>query len=272
MAELNSRLASEQEARDVAEDAREQEWEKRNFARALFAGTFELDLLWPPPEPDPAEHERARDWLARVEAFSLAHIDGDAIDREGWVPEEVLKGLAELGAYGIKIPREYGGLGFSQTTYAKALQIVASRCGSTGAFLSAHQSIGVPGPLIYFGTEEQKQRYLPRLAGGALSAFALTEADVGSDPANMSAHAERTQDGKHWILNGEKLWCTNGTPVRTSIVRDGGDPLPQEGPARQEADQRLYRRDELGRSRGPAPLRFHGAEGNLERGDALHQR
>ena len=215
MAELNSRLASEQEARDVAEDAREQEWEKRNFARALFAGTFELDLLWPPPEPDPAEHERARDWLARVEAFSLAHIDGDAIDREGWVPEEVLKGLAELGAYGIKIPREYGGLGFSQTTYAKALQIVASRCGSTGAFLSAHQSIGVPGPLIYFGTEEQKQRYLPRLAGGALSAFALTEADVGSDPANMSAHAERTQDGKHWILNGEKLWCTTD-PVRTS--------------------------------------------------------
>ena len=218
MAELNSRLASEQEARDVAEDAREQEWEKRNFARALFAGTFELDLLWPPPEPDPAEHERARDWLARVEAFSLAHIDGDAIDREGWVPEEVLKGLAELGAYGIKIPREYGGLGFSQTTYAKALQIVASRCGSTGAFLSAHQSIGVPGPLIYFGTEEQKQRYLPRLAGGALSAFALTEADVGSDPANMSAHAERTQDGKHWILNGEKLWCTNGPRADIIVV------------------------------------------------------
>ena len=218
MAELNSRLASEQEARDVAEDAREQEWEKRSFARALFAGTFELDLLWPPPEPDPAEHERARDWLARVEAFSLAHIDGDAIDREGWVPEEVLKGLAELGAYGIKIPREYGGLGFSQTTYAKALQIVASRCGSTGAFLSAHQSIGVPGPLIYFGTEEQKQRYLPRLAGGALSAFALTEADVGSDPANMSTHAERTQDGKHWILNGEKLWCTNGPRADIIVV------------------------------------------------------
>ena len=218
MAEPNSRLASEQEARDVAEDAREQEWEKRSFARALFAGTFDVGLLWPPPQPDPAEHERAREWLARIEAFSRAHIDGDAIDRDGWVPEEVLKGLAELGAYGIKIPREYGGLGFSQTTYAKALQIVASRCGSTGAFLSAHQSIGAPGPLIYFGTEEQKQRYLPRLAGGALSAFALTEADVGSDPANMSTHAERSQDGKHWILNGEKLWCTNGPRADIIIV------------------------------------------------------
>ena len=218
MAEPNSRLASEQEARDVAEDAREQEWEKRSFARALFAGTFDLGLLWPPPEPDPAEHERAGEWLARVEAFSRAHIDGDAIDRDGWVPEDVLRGLAELGAYGIKIPREYGGLGFSQTTYAKALQIVASRCGSTGAFLSAHQSIGVPGPLMYFGTDEQKQRYLPRLAAGALSAFALTEANVGSDPANMSTHAELSQDGKHWILNGEKLWCTNGPRADIIIV------------------------------------------------------
>ena len=218
MAEPDSRLASEQEARDVAEDAREQEWEKRSFARALFSGTFDLGLLWPPPEPDPAEHERAREWLARVEAFSRAHIDGDAIDRESWVPEEVLKGLAELGAYGIKIPQEYGGLGFSQTTYAKALQIVASRCGSTGAFLSAHQSIGVPGPLMYFGTEEQKQRYLPRLAAGALSAFALTEANVGSDPANMSTHAELSQDGRHWVLNGEKLWCTNGPRADIIIV------------------------------------------------------
>ena len=191
---------------------------KRSFARALFAGTFDLGLLWPPPEPDPAEHERASEWLARVEAFSRAHIDGDAIDRDGWVPEDVLRGLAELGAYGIKIPREYGGLGFSQTTYAKALQIVASRCGSTGAFLSAHQSIGVPGPLMYFGTDEQKHRYLPRLAAGALSAFALTEANVGSDPANMSTHAELSQDGKHWILNGEKLWCTNGPRADIIIV------------------------------------------------------
>src|SRR5690606_12968314 len=129
---------------------------------------------------------------------------------EGWVPDEVLQGLAELGAFGIKIPQEYGGLGLSQTSYNRALAIVASRCSSTGAFLSAHQSIGVPAPLIMFGSEDQKRRFLPRLAGGALSAFALTEPDAGSDPANLSTSATVSDDGEHWVLNGEKLWCTNG--------------------------------------------------------------
>jgi alkylation response protein AidB-like acyl-CoA dehydrogenase len=218
MAEEKTKLATEQEARDVAEAAREAEWENRSFARALFGGTFDLSLLWPPPEPDPAEKERAEPWLAQVEAFSREHIDGDAIDREEWVPDEVLKGLAELGCFGIKIPREYGGLGFSQTTYGRALALIASRCGSTGAFMSAHQSIGVPQPLMYFGTEEQKRRYLPRLAAGALSAFALTEPDVGSDPANMVTHAELSPDGRHWILNGEKLWCTNGPRAEIIVV------------------------------------------------------
>jgi alkylation response protein AidB-like acyl-CoA dehydrogenase len=218
MAAEKNQLATEQEARDVAEGAREEEWQNRSFARALFGGTFDLGLLWPPPQPDPAEKERAEAWLAEVEAFSRAHIDGDAIDRDGWVPDEVLAGLAKLGAFGIKIPREYGGLGFSQTTYGKGLALIASRCGSTGAFMSAHQSIGVPQPLMYFGTEEQKRRYLPRLAAGALSAFALTEPDVGSDPANMSTHAELSPDGRHWILNGEKLWCTNGPRAEIIVV------------------------------------------------------
>ncbi len=218
MSESRNALASEQEAREVAEAAREQEWEKRSFAKALFSGHFNLDLFWPPPEPDPEERERARAWLDRLKAFARDHIDGDAIDRDRWVPDEVLQGLAELGAFGIKIPREYGGLGFSQTTYNDALQIVASRCGSTGAFLSAHQSIGVPGPVMYFGTEEQKKKYLPRLAKGALSAFALTEPDVGSDPANVTTHAEPSEDGSHWILNGEKLWCTNGPRAELIVV------------------------------------------------------
>ena len=211
-------LATEQEARDVTEGAREAEWHNHSFARALFGGRFDLDLLWPPPQPDPAEKDRAEEFLARVEAFSRDHIDGDAIDRDGWVPDEVLKGLAELGCYGIKITREYGGLGFSQTTYGKALAFIASRCNATGAFMSAHQSIGVPQPLIYFGTDQQKKKYLPRLASGALSAFALTEPDVGSDPANMSTHAELAPDGRHWILNGEKLWCTNGPRAEIIVV------------------------------------------------------
>lgn len=213
-----SKLASEHEAREVAEAAREKDWERRSFARALFEGRFQLDLLYPPPAPDPEEEARAAEFLARLKEFARDHIDGDAIDREGVVPQEVLDGLAEVGAFGIKIPQEYGGLGFSQRTYNRALAIVASRCGSTGAYLSAHQSIGVPGPILKFGTEEQKRKYLPRLARGELSGFALTEADVGSDPANMATHAELSEDGTHWILNGEKLWTTNGPRADVLIV------------------------------------------------------
>lgn len=213
-----TQLATEGEAREVAEHAREQEWEKRSFARSLFEGRLDLGLVDPFPTPDPNEQARAAPFLSRLEAFARDHIDGDRIDREGWVPQEVLDGLAELGAFGIKTPAEYGGLGLSQRSYNRALGIVASRCASTGAFLSAHQSIGVPGPLLKFGTEEQKRRYLPRLARGALSAFALTEQDVGSDPANMSTTAELSADGSHWILNGEKLWTTNGPRAEIIIV------------------------------------------------------
>ncbi|MDH3208365.1 MAG: acyl-CoA dehydrogenase family protein [Gemmatimonadota bacterium] len=211
-------LASELEAREVAEQAREESWEQRSFARSLFEGAPHFDLMHPYPQPDPEEQARGAEFLKRLEAFAGAHIDGDAIDREGWVPQDVLDGLAELGAFGIKTPIEYGGLGLSQLSYVRALSIVGSRCGSTGAFLSAHQSIGVPGPLLKFGTDEQKARYLPRLAKGALSAFALTENDVGSDPANMSTTAELSEDGSHWILNGEKLWTTNGPRAEIIVV------------------------------------------------------
>lgn len=211
-------LATELEAREVAEAAREEQWERRSFSKRLFDGRLALDLIHPHPEPDPEEEARAAPFLEKLYAFSRDHIDGDAIDREGWVPDEVLKGLAELGAFGIKIPREYGGLGLSQVSYNRALSIVASRCSATGAFLSAHQSIGVPGPLLMFGTDEQKKRLLPRLATGALSAFALTEPDAGSDPANLSTAATLSDDGDHWVLNGEKLWCTNGPRADIIIV------------------------------------------------------
>jgi alkylation response protein AidB-like acyl-CoA dehydrogenase len=211
-------LATELEAREVAEQAREQEWEQRSFARSLFEGRLDLGLVHPHPRSDPEEQERAAPFLAAIEDFARDNIDGDQIDRDGWVPQEVLDGLADLGAFGIKIPRKYGGLELSQLSYNRALAIVASRCGSTGAFLSAHQSIGVPGPLLKFGTDEQKDRYLPRLAKGSLSAFALTEADVGSDPANMGTTAVLSEDGSHWVLNGEKLWTTNGPRADIIVV------------------------------------------------------
>ena len=193
--------------------------------RHLFEGRFRLDLIYPPPPPDPEEQARARLFLEALRAFALREIDGDRIDREGRIPDEVLDGLRELGAFGIKIPRAYGGLGLSQVTYGRALGIVASRCASTTALLSAHQSIGVPQPLTLFGTEAQKEAYLPRIAKGALSAFALTEPEVGSDPANMSSHAEPAPDGD-WVLHGEKLWTTNGPRAELMIVMARTPPRP----------------------------------------------
>ena len=220
-------MSDAHESREVAEGARQDRWEKRSFMKELFGGRLSLDLVHPHPEQDPEEAARAAPFLESIRRFAEEHVDGDAFDRDGWVPDSVLQGLAELGAFGVKIPREYGGLGLSQTSYNRALALVASRCASTAAFLSAHQSIGVPTPLVLFGTEEQKRKYLPRLAGGELSAFALTEPDVGSDPANMSTFAELSADGTHYILNGEKLWTTNGP--RSDLLVVMARTAPREG-------------------------------------------
>jgi alkylation response protein AidB-like acyl-CoA dehydrogenase len=209
---------SEREARAVAEAARQQEWERPSFVRALFAGRFLLDLIHPFPQPDADELARAAPWLAQLERFMKDKVDSATIDRNRQIPPEVFDGLRELGAFGIKIPREYGGLGFSQGIYNRAMSIVGSVDGSVATLLSAHQSIGVPQPLKLFGTPEQKQKYFPRLARGEISAFALTEPDVGSDPARMAATATLSDDGTHYILNGEKLWCTNGTVADIMVV------------------------------------------------------
>jgi alkylation response protein AidB-like acyl-CoA dehydrogenase len=208
---------TEAESRDVAEASRETEWHSPSFVAELFDGRLRMDLIHPHPVPDPVEDARAQAWLDKLTQFMRDKVDGDLIDRTGKIPPEVVQGLKDLGAFGIKIPREYGGLGLSQYHYSKAMAIVSSVCGSTVALLSAHQSIGVPGPLKYFGTPEQKKKYLPRLAKGMISAFALTEQGVGSDPANMDTHAEQTPEGD-WILNGEKLWCTNGTVAEILVV------------------------------------------------------
>src|SRR5919108_1211231 len=206
------------EARDVAEAAREQEWAAPSFVRDLFLGSFRLDLIHPYPEQDPAEVQRARPFLEKLERFLREEVDSDRIDREGEIPESVIEGLRQLGAFGIKIPREYGGLGLSQLSYMRAIELVSSIDGSITALLSAHQSIGVPQPLKMFGSEGQKKKYFPRLAKGAISAFALTEPGVGSDPAAMETTAVPTEDGQGWILNGEKLWCTNGTKAELMVV------------------------------------------------------
>ena len=212
------RQVSAEEAREVAEAAREQEWAAPSFVRELFLGRLRMDLVHPYPEQDPDEERRAQPFLTGLAKLLREQVDPDRIDREGEIPESVIQGLRELGAFGIKIPREYGGLGLSQLSYMRAIELVSSVDGSVTALLSAHQSIGVPQPLKMFGTEAQKKKYFPRLAKGAISAFALTETGVGSDPAALETTAVPSEDGAAWILNGEKLWCTNGTKAELMVV------------------------------------------------------
>ena len=212
------RDVTELEAREVVEAAREKEWTAPSFVRGLFNGKLYLNLIHPFPAVSPEELERAKPFLEKIEAFMRANVDADEIERNSKIPDHVIKGLAELGAFGIKIPTEYGGLGLSQASYNRAIALVSSWESSIGVLLSAHQSIGCPQPLKLFGTPEQKKKYLPRLARGEISAFALTEMDVGSDPARMATTAELTEDGSAYILNGEKLWCTNGTVADIVVV------------------------------------------------------
>src|SRR6476469_8657521 len=217
MTDQSQALATEKEARDVAEQARETEWEHPSFARELYLGRFRLDLIYPHPPNDTAEEARAKPFMDKLKAF-LDRVDSAEIDRTGEIPESLVQELRDMGAFGIKIPKEYGGLGLSQMSYIRAMELVTSKDGSLVALLSASQSIGVPQPLKLFGSDEQKKKFFPRLAKGAISAFALTEVDAGSDPANMHAHAEPSDDGKYFTLNGEKLWCTNGTRAELFVV------------------------------------------------------
>jgi alkylation response protein AidB-like acyl-CoA dehydrogenase len=177
-----------------------------------------MDLIdpLPEPEPEPERAARAEEFLGKLREFAATRIDGLQIERDARIPDDVLRGLAELGAFGMKIDPEYGGLGLSNLHYCKALALVGSACGAIGALLSAHQSIGVPQPLKLFGTAEQKKKFLPRLAAGEVSAFLLTEPDVGSDPARMSSSATPVEGG--YQLNGVKLWATNGTLSTLLVV------------------------------------------------------
>lgn len=209
---------AKQASLDVAEDAREAGWQAPSFVAELFKGNFDWNHLHPFPLQSAEDRKVGDDYIEVLRGVLEQHIDPSSVDRDGVIPREALKALAEVGAYGMKIPKEYGGLGLSQTNYSRACAFISSYCASTAAGITAHQSIGVPQPLKLFGTKEQKEKYLPRLAKGAVSAFALTEPGVGSDPAQMTTFAEPTPDGKHYIINGRKLWITNGTQAELMVV------------------------------------------------------
>ncbi|CAL9420469.1 acyl-CoA dehydrogenase family protein [Streptomyces sp. Tu 3180] len=207
---------TEREARQVAEAAREQDWRKPSFAKELFLGRFRLDLIHPHPLPADEDAQRGEEFLAKLRDFCETKIDGALIEREARIPDEVVTGLKELGAFGMKIDTKYGGLGLTQVYYNKALALVGSASPAIGALLSAHQSIGVPQPLKIFGTREQKETFLPRCARTDISAFLLTEPDVGSDPARLATTA--VPDGDDYVLDGVKLWTTNGVVADLLVV------------------------------------------------------
>ncbi|MGH3386404.1 MAG: acyl-CoA dehydrogenase family protein [Nocardioidaceae bacterium] len=208
---------SERQAREVAEAARETEWVRPSFAKELYLGRFDLSLIHPHPRATADDTERGEEFLGKLEAYCKT-LDGGRIERQSLIPDEYIAGFNELGVFGMKIPREYGGLGLSMYYYGKALTLAGSVHPTIGALVSAHQSIGVPEPVKMFGTEEQKKEFLPRCATGAISAFLLTEPDVGSDPARMGSTATPTDDGSAYLLDGVKLWTTNGVIAELLVV------------------------------------------------------
>lgn len=207
---------NERRSREVAESAREKEWNRPSFAKGLYLGRCDISLIHPHPSSTRAQNDEGEEFLTKL-ASLVSAMDGQRIEGDALIPDEYLRDLAALGVFGIKIPKEFGGLGLSLAYYGRALMLVSSVHPSLGALISAHQSIGVPEPVRMFGTPEQKREYLPRCAAGAISAFLLTEPDVGSDPARMNATATRNDDGTY-LLNGNKLWTTNGVVAELIVV------------------------------------------------------
>src|SRR3954453_21848840 len=207
---------SYEQAKQVAEESREAAWELPSFGRELFLGDLRLDLIHPQPKLPPESVRKGEEFLTRLRTFLEEHVDALQIERDSKIPDEVVEGLKELGAFGMKIPEDYDGLGLSQVYYNRAPAMAGTGPPPTPALLSAHQSIGVPEPLRQFGTDEQKREWLPKVARTHVSAFLLTEPDVGSDPARMSTTATPTEGG--YLLNGTKLWATNGSIADVVVV------------------------------------------------------
>jgi alkylation response protein AidB-like acyl-CoA dehydrogenase len=218
---------SEREAIAVTEAAREETSARPSFARELYLGRFAFDLINPHPRATAEDEAHGEAFLATLREV-CQEFDGARIERDAQIPNEYIARLADIGAFGMKIPREYGGLGLSTSYYSRALMLAGSISPSFVPLLSAHQSIGVPQPVKLFGTDEQKKRFLPRCAAGAISAFLLTEPDAGSDPARLASTATPTADGTAYLIDGLKLWTTNGVVAELLVVmarvprHDGG--------------------------------------------------
>ncbi|MEY2429425.1 MAG: acyl-CoA dehydrogenase family er 9 [Verrucomicrobiota bacterium] len=191
--------------------------QKLGVAKGLFLGRFVADWVMPYPKIEASEESSLQLLLEKLRQFLDKRFDPVAIDRQGDIPPDVIKGLGRLGVLGMSAPVEMGGLGFSQMACGRIMEEIGSRCASTSVFINAH-SIGIRA-LLLFGTPEQKRRWLPPLVSGEqLAAFALTEPQAGSDAANVQTQARLSADGSHYLLSGEKCYITNGGIAGTLIV------------------------------------------------------
>jgi len=179
------------------------------FAKGLFQGHFVADWVMPYPRIPSEQQVELDRALTELRQFLDEHLDAAEIDRKADIPRSVIDGLGRVGVLGMTAPKEYGGRGFSQMANCKILEEIGRRCASTSVFVNAHHSIGIRA-LLLFGTHEQNQRWLPKLSTGEqLGAFALTEKEAGSDAANVQMQARPSEDGSHFVLNGEKRYITN---------------------------------------------------------------
>jgi len=179
------------------------------FTKGLFQGHFVADWVMPYPRIPATQRVELDETLKELRQFLDEHLDAAEIDRKADLPRSVIDGLGRVGVLGMTAPKEYGGHGFSQMANCKILEEIGRRCASTSVFVNAHHSIGIRA-LLLFGTHEQNQRWLPKLSTGEqLGAFALTEKEAGSDAANVQMQARPSEDGSHFVLNGEKRYITN---------------------------------------------------------------
>ncbi|MGL1933831.1 MAG: acyl-CoA dehydrogenase family protein [Fibrobacterales bacterium] len=216
-------------ALNLTEDAREVAWKSASFAGNIFMGNLDLDAIFPFPIQSESERHIGDALVKEVSKFLKENLDAEEVDETRTIPDEIIEGFKKMNLFAMKVPKEYNGLGLSQVNYGRVMAAITSWCASTAVFISAHQSIGIPQPLKLFGTEAQKKKYLPQFAEGKISAFALTEPGVGSDPAQMKTTAVLNEEGTHYLINGTKLWCTNGPIADLMVVMAQTEPKEVNG-------------------------------------------
>lgn len=223
----------------------------RAFAKELFLGKIRKKEAFPFPEVSRDELNEINQFLGPVEKFFTEEVDSRKIDQEGKIPDETLEKLKSLGLFGMQVPEEYGGLGLSNTMYARLAEVIGLDA-SIAVTLAAHQSIGLKG-IILAGSKEQKARYLPRLASGEhVAAFCLTEPASGSDAASIRTRATLSADKSHYVLNGSKVWVTNGGLANVFTVFAKTEVVDSDGSVKDKITAFIVERDFGGVTNGKA--------------------